>query len=167
MVDLGSAPGSWLQYIAERVGPQGLVVGVDLSEIRISLPDTVRVLRADIFRLEPADLLSFAPRFDILLSDAAPNTTGVVFADSARSVELARRTLELARAVVAPGGAWVCKVFQGEDLAALKKEARPLFERLAVEKPKGSRGGSVELFLVGTGLKESGGVDGSKDPVSR
>jgi len=149
------------------------VVGVDLSEIRLSLPETVRVLQEDIFRLDPARLLAFAPRYDALLSDAAPKTTGVAFADSALSVELARRTLEIARAVVAPGGVWLCKVFQGEDLAGLKKEARPLFRRFTVEKPKGSRDRSVELFLVGAGLRGEGGdADGEgtakeDGPVSR
>ena len=149
------------------------MVGVDLSEIRLSLPETVRVLQEDIFRLEPERLLSFAPRYDVLLSDAAPKTTGVAFADSARSVELARRTLEIARAVVAPGGVWLCKVFQGEDLAGLKKEARPLFRRFTVEKPRGSRDRSVELFLVGAGLRGEDGKRGEEGraegegPVSR
>jgi 23S rRNA (uridine2552-2'-O)-methyltransferase len=151
VVDLGSAPGSWLQYAAERVGPRGLVVGVDRDEVRIALPDHVRVLRADILSLRPEELLAIAPSFDLLLSDAAPKTTGVPFADHARSVALARRSLELARAVVRPGGSWVCKVFQGEEIESFRGEARLAFDRLVESKPKSSRERSVEIFFVGIG----------------
>ncbi|MFH1680188.1 MAG: RlmE family RNA methyltransferase [Candidatus Eisenbacteria bacterium] len=152
VVDLGCAPGSWLQYVSRRVGPEGLVVGVDIEEVRIALPPFVRVLRADLLALEPEELLAFAPRYDLLLSDAAPKTTGVPFADHARSVELARKTLELARAVVRPGGGWLCKVFQGEELESFRREARLCFDRLLESKPKSSRDRSNEVFLLGLGL---------------
>ena len=154
VVDLGSAPGSWLQYAAERVGPQGLVVGVDLTKITISLPPTVHILQEDIFRLEPARLLEHADLFDALLSDAAPKTTGVPFADQARSVELGRTVLSLARAVVRPGGSFVCKVFQGEDLPPFRAEAKEGFRRFFEVKPKSSRSKSVEIFLLGLGMQK-------------
>lgn len=142
-----------MEYAARRVGPKGLVIGYDLSEVRASLPPWARAMRGDIFELDPEKLLESAPGgFDLLLSDAAPKTTGVPFADHARSVVLARRTLEIALRVVRPGGAWVCKVFQGEDLPALQSEARPRFRRLTEAKPKSSRDRSVEIFLVGLGL---------------
>jgi 23S rRNA (uridine2552-2'-O)-methyltransferase len=156
VVDLGCAPGSWLQYAAGKVGPKGLVVGVDLAEVNASLPPFVHVLRADILALAPETLLAFAPRFDALLSDAAPATTGVPFADHARSIELARRTLELARAVLRPGGVWLCKVFQGEELDSLRADARSSFRSLVEAKPKSSRDRSVEMFLFGRGLLEQG-----------
>jgi len=109
-------------------------------------------MQGEIFEIDPAKLIEIGGGpFDLLLSDAAPKTTGVVFADHARSVELARRTLEIARAVVREGGAWLCKVFQGEDLPAFRAEARRSFRKLIEEKPKSSRDRSVEIFLLGLG----------------
>jgi 23S rRNA (uridine2552-2'-O)-methyltransferase len=154
VVDLGSAPGSWLQYAAERVGPRGVVVGVDVTKITIPLPGTVHLLEEDIFRLDPARLLEHATAFDVLLSDAAPKTTGVPFADQARSIELGRTALSLASAVVRRGGAFVCKVFQGEDLPSFRGEAKARFRRFYEVKPKSSRSGSVEIFLVGLGMEK-------------
>jgi len=154
VVDLGSAPGSWLQYAAQRVGPKGLVVGVDLTKIAIPLPPTVHLLQEDIFRLDPARLLEHADPFDVLLSDAAPKTTGVPFADQARSIELGRTALSLARAVVRRGGTFVCKVFQGEDLPDFRAEVKGCFHRFFEAKPKSSRSQSVEIFFVGLGMQK-------------
>jgi 23S rRNA (uridine2552-2'-O)-methyltransferase len=154
VVDLGCAPGSWLQYIAGKVGPSGIVVGVDLTQVRIRPSPFVQLLREDILALAPETLLTWAPAFDLVLSDAAPQTTGVPFADHARSVELARRTLLLARAVLRPGGSWLCKVFQGEEYEAFRAEARVSFGKLHELKPKSSRDRSVEVFLLGTGLRK-------------
>lgn len=121
--------------------------------MRADFPSFVRVLRADIFELRAETLLAFAPAYDLVLSDAAPKTTGVPFADHARSIELARRTLELARALLRPGGSWLCKVFQGEEYRQLRSEARARFETLHEEKPKSSRDRSVEMFLLGRGCR--------------
>lgn len=153
MLDLGAAPGSWLEYASRRTGPDGFVLGVDISDIAASLPPWTKTLRADIHDLDPESLLREAGGpFDAVLSDAAPKTTGVPFADHARSVELSRRTLEIALRVLRPGGSWVCKVFQGEDLPPFRTEARKHFRKLTEAKPKSSRDRSVEIFLVGLGL---------------
>ncbi len=157
VLDLGCAPGSWLQYIARRIGPEGVAVGVDLSEVKISLPPWVTVFQDDMYHMDLETIRAVVTRFDLVVSDAAPSTTGVAWADHARSVELARRSFELARELLRPGGTWVAKVFQGEDLPAFRTDASRAFKKLAQTKPKSSRDRSVEIFLVGLGLK--GGKD--------
>lgn len=153
VLDLGCAPGSWLQYAAKRVGPTGAVVGVDLKPVGISLPPQARTLTGDVFAIEPAELAGDALPFDAILSDMAPNTSGIKSADAARSAELARRALGLALegGLLKPSGALLVKVFQGEELAALRAEFGRAFARVHLEKPAASRSESVEVFLLGLG----------------
>ncbi|MBI4082095.1 MAG: RlmE family RNA methyltransferase [Candidatus Lambdaproteobacteria bacterium] len=153
VLDLGSAPGSWLQYAAERVGRQGRVVGVDLQPIRQALPPNVTVIEGDVFELPPERLMDAGGRFHIVLSDMAPNTTGIPSADAARSARLVARALELAQAVVEPGGALLAKAFQGAELPALRAAFGQAFETVTLEKPKASRSESVEIFLLGRGRR--------------
>ena len=154
-LDLGCAPGSWLQYAAERVGPSGSVLGVDLPPVAAKLPPQVRLLTGDVFSLSAQDLLAEGggELFDVILSDMAPKTTGIKQADAARSATLVRRVLSLARETLKPGGACLAKVFQGVEMKALRNEFAEAFERVSVQKPKASRGESVEVFLLGEGLR--------------
>lgn len=162
VLDLGAAPGSWLQYAASRVGPQGRVVGVDLQPVTVALPTQVTVIQGDV--LDPrfdggfetvagAGEAGAGPPFDVILSDMAPRTTGIPAADAARSADLARRALHLAAPHLAPGGALLVKVFQGAQLPALRREFQAAFERVTLEKPRASRAESVEVFLLGMGKK--------------
>ena len=151
VLDLGCAPGSWLQYAAGRVAPAGRLVGVDLQPIGIDLPETVRLIEGDVFLLAPADLMGDGGPFDVILSDLAPKTTGVPSADAARSADLVRRALELSRTVLVPGGALLAKVFQGGEFPSLRQEFQSAFDKVTVEKPQASRAESVELFLLGMG----------------
>lgn len=152
VVDLGCAPGSWLQYAARRVGARGHVLGVDLSSVAIALPPQARTLVADVFTLSPA-LLREGGLYDGILSDMAPRTTGVPSADAARSTELVLRALALARDVLKPGGFLLAKVFQGARMAELRAAFAAAFEQVSIEKPKASRAESVEVFLLGMGFK--------------
>jgi 23S rRNA (uridine2552-2'-O)-methyltransferase len=149
VLDLGCAPGSWLQYAARRVGPSGQVLGVDLEPVGLALPPQVRVITADVLALSGEELLGEGPPFDLVLSDMAPRTSGIKGADAARSAGLARRALALAASLLRPGGALLVKVFQGAELPALRKEFAAAFERVSLEKPKASRAESVEVFLLG------------------
>jgi 23S rRNA (uridine2552-2'-O)-methyltransferase len=149
VLDLGSAPGSWLQYAARRVGPAGRVVGVDLQPIRISLLAQVRLIEGDAFELTPDALLAGDPPFDLVLSDMAPSTSGIKSADAARSAELVLRALALCQTVLRPGGALLAKVFQGARLPELRQAFAQTFGPVSVEKPKASRSESVEVFLLG------------------
>jgi len=154
VLDLGACPGSWSQYALKRIGSGGLLVAVDLSPLSASLPGAV-VLEEDAFTLEPERLAEVtdgrAPPFDAVISDMAPNTTGVPFRDHVNSVELCDRALDLACRMLVPGGVFVCKVFQGEDEPALRDRIRARFGKFKSLKPKGTRTRSVEIFLIGMG----------------
>lgn len=149
VLDLGCAPGSWLQYAAERVGPQGRVVGVDLQALALELPAQVRVIQGDVFELEPQALQADGAPFDLVLSDMAPRTTGIRQADAARSAHLVLRALELAGPLLRPGGTLLVKVFQGAELPALRAALRQVFARVSIAKPRASRSESVEVYLLG------------------
>ena len=151
MLDLGCRPGSWLQYAVGAVGPHGAVVGID----RDPLPRPVagaRVLRGDIFATADAELLGELPAFDVVLSDMAPDTTGVRATDQARSAALFEEALSRAERLLAPGGAFVGKIFQGPDLEALRKRMGARFSEVRLLKPKGSRAQSIEIYLCGKGF---------------
>ena len=155
VLDLGASPGSWLQYAAGRVGPEGHVLGVDLKPLRGAPPAHAAMLRADVFEIEPEALLQGGAPFDAVLSDMAPATMGVPSADAARSAELALRVLQLSGEVLKPGGVLLVKVFQGAQLPELRKVFAARFDKLSLEKPKASRSESVEIFLLGRGKKKS------------
>jgi 23S rRNA (uridine2552-2'-O)-methyltransferase len=148
-VDLGSAPGGWSQYIGRRLKGRARIVAVDLLPMD-SLPD-VEFIQGDfeddaIFaRLLDAVGESGA---DLVMSDMAPNISGIKGVDQPRSMNLAELALDMARRVLKPGGNFVCKVFQGEGFDAFVVDARKSFKKVRVMKPKASRAGSREVYLV-------------------
>jgi len=161
VVDLGAAPGGWLQVAAERVGEHGTVVGVDRQSIDdFDDPDaTVASVRGDItddatrakIRETVADATgdgSDRP-VDVVLSDMAPNMTGEYDLDHARSVHLARQALEVAVELVGTGGDLAVKVFDGRDLDDLEADVDDRFEYVRQVRPDASRDASSELYLVG------------------
>ena len=154
VVDLGCTPGSWGRYAAQLAGPGGRLVGVDLNPPEgypgIYLPGSVEDITAEALRAAldgPADAL---------LSDMAPLTTGDKMGDHLRQIALAEQALALALGVLRPGGAFVVKVFDGSDAPAFSRSVAAHFEKVARKKPKATRPGSVEFFLVATGFR---GVD--------
>jgi 23S rRNA (uridine2552-2'-O)-methyltransferase len=159
VVDLGAAPGGWLQVAAERVGGEGFVIGVDLNSIAPLGLANVRTLRADILQPETAELiLDNLPReADVVLSDASPKISGVWTVDHARSVELARGALRIAMRVLRRGGRFVVKVFQGEEFPELVAEVRRHFDFVKVFKPEASRKASAEAYIVARGFKKTAG----------
>jgi len=153
VLDLGASPGSWLLYTARRVGPSGLVVGVDVAPLRVALPSQAKFIQQDVFALEVEELQRVCPKFDLLLSDLAPATSGVRLVDTERSLALARRCGELADVVLVPGGRMLVKVFQGEGWEDLRKGWRRSYQREVVVRPKAVRRGSREMYLVYFGRK--------------
>jgi 23S rRNA (uridine2552-2'-O)-methyltransferase len=149
VLDLGAAPGSWMQYAGERVGPAGLVAGVDLSPLGRSLKANERFIQADAFKLEAKDAAPEGGRFDLVLSDMMANTSGNQDTDHFRSIALAERALVLAEALLRPGGNFLVKVFQGPDFEAYRKRLRLRFRTVKVKKPKSSRPTSREVYLLG------------------
>ncbi len=153
VLDLGCAPGSWLKYAADRVGPHGRVVGIDRKSVDIVGPH-ITTLVGDIFDTVPAALQSPAGApFDLVMSDMAPDTCGDRFTDHVRSVELCRQAFAVARATSRPGADFVCKIFEGGDLNEFVKTLQGSFRKVKRLKPKSTRTSSVELFLVCQGLK--------------
>lgn len=153
VLDLGCAPGSWLQFVARQVGRGGQVVGVDLKPVTVALPETVRTIVGDIHALIEAGELQPAGGFNVVLSDMAPATTGSKHADAARSFALCETALAVAQKELASGGHFVCKIFQGEDFKAFCDKVKARFARMHIFKPQSSRKGSKEIFVIGLGKK--------------
>ncbi|MFO7709076.1 MAG: RlmE family RNA methyltransferase [Desulfobacterales bacterium] len=153
VLDLGCAPGSWLLYAAEVTGPAGRVVGIDLSPVTIALPAHVTVHTGDVFEAARRPAEFFGSLFDVVLSDMAPSTTGSRGVDAARSYHLCAAALAVARGILAPGGAFVCKIFQGEDFRRFIDAVRADFTEHRIFKPQSSRKASSEIYLVGQGKK--------------
>lgn len=145
VLDLGCAPGSWLQYIAKKIGPKGEAWGVDLQPVALSLPAYVHVLQADVF-----SELEWSP-VDLIVSDMAPSTSGDHGGDSARSAALVERALDLARMLLRPGGNLLAKYLEGSDMPALALRFRAGFSRFVRFRPKATRKHSTEVFLLGLG----------------
>lgn len=152
--DLGCAPGSWLQYAGRRVGPSGALVGIDRAPLRDAVP-RARLLVGDVYTVTVEELLGDLLNFDVVLSDMAPDTSGVRFADQAKSEALFERALEIAHLTLAPGGAFVGKIFQGPDFQNLIKACRASFEKVKMIKPEGSRTRSIEQYIACTGFRGS------------
>lgn len=147
-VDLGCYPGSWSKWL---LGKRLRVVGVDLKAPE--LPGGTWIARS-VMEVEPAELLDAAGGpVDLVVSDLAPNTTGQRLVDHVRQIALADRALELARAIGKPGGAFVCKVFDGEDANAFVERVKAAYADVKRLKPDATRGTSVEFFVVAKGLR--------------
>ena len=151
VLDLGCAPGSWLQYAAPRVGKEGHLVGIDRGPIDLALPN-LRVVVGDVFEVKREELLGELDGFDVVLSDMAPDTTGIRHVDQARSEALFERALDIACETLVPGGSFVGKLFQGPDFQKLVTRCRKEFAGVKIEKPKGSRQASIEQYVVGRGF---------------
>jgi 23S rRNA (uridine2552-2'-O)-methyltransferase len=153
VLDLGCSPGSWLQYVSRKVGEKGQVLGVDLEEVKLSLPKNVKVLQADIFEMTVKDLELNGGMVDVILSDMAPKTTGIRDTDAQRSFALNQQVLELSGDLLRPHGTLLVKAFQGAPLEQLRREFSNSFAQLKLCKPKSSRSESVEIFLLGLNKK--------------
>ena len=149
VLDLGAAPGSWSLYAAQKVGPSGKLLAVDLQPLRTALPPHATFVQGDALSLDNAALALHAP-YDVVLSDMAPSTTGNRVQDQARSFELFMRALAVASTLTVPGGSFVGKIFMGEDLANARAELRKHFEGEKLIRPEGTRSVSYELFVVGS-----------------
>ncbi|MFD1571369.1 23S rRNA (uridine(2552)-2'-O)-methyltransferase [Halorubrum laminariae] len=155
VVDLGAAPGGWLQVAAEEVGESGTVVGVDLQRIDELGDHDVDTIRGDMTEERTRHYLREAVGeggADVVVSDMAPNMTGEYGLDHARSVHLARQAFDVAEELLAPGGDFVVKVFQGDDLDAFREDVRAEFQYLRTVSPPASRDSSSEVYLVAKGL---------------
>jgi 23S rRNA (uridine2552-2'-O)-methyltransferase len=165
VLDLGAAPGSWSMYAAQRIGPSGKLLAVDLSPIQAPLGPSATAVQGDALALSNADLALFAP-YDVVLSDMAPSTTGSKIADQARSYELFLRAVAVARELLAPGGAFVGKIFMSDDFPRARAALQELFAEVRAIRPEGTRSASSEVFLVGLRRKKEspGAPSGESGP---
>ncbi len=154
VLDLGAAPGGFLQVLADAVGPRGAAVGVDLEPIRNLGKPWVRTAVVDLLApgaLEAIRALHPGP-FDLVASDMAPKTIGIKITDEARSLELCRMALSVARATLKLGGAFVAKVFMGGDFPGFQRELRSHFDEVHVARPQATRERSYEVYVVAKGF---------------
>jgi 23S rRNA (uridine2552-2'-O)-methyltransferase len=151
VLDLGCAPGSWLLYAAEIVGDSGAVVGVDLQPVTQKMPRQVTVFTGDIFNPDEALRQCFEQRFQVVISDMAPNTTGNKDVDAARSFNLCEAALGLSETYLHSGGSFVCKIFQGEAFQSFSAMVKSRFNQQRIFKPQSSRKASKEIYLIGIG----------------
>lgn len=148
VVDLGAAPGSWTLWTAERVGPQGSVLAIDLKELSLALAPHVTAVRGDALELGSELLVRHGP-FDVVLSDMAPSTSGNKLRDQALSAELFSRALEVGREHGAPGSAFVAKLFMSGDFPALRRAVGEVYAQVKTIRAEATRPNSSEVFVVG------------------
>jgi len=153
VVDLGAAPGGWLQVAAEEVGSDGTVIGVDFQRIKEfdeTYDDWIETIRGDMTEEETKEKVREAAgnEVDVVLSDMAPNMTGEYQLDHARSVHLARQAFETALDVLDTGGDFAVKVFEGKDLDRLREDIEAEFQYVRTTTPEASRDESSEVYLV-------------------
>ena len=156
VLDLGAAPGSWMEA-AKEMGA-GRIVGVDLEPIRDM--EGVSFLRGDVTEAETLRRIeAMGIAFDVVLSDLAPSTTGIKHVDQARSTGLSRAALEIATRCLKPGGHFVCKVFQGPDTHRFIQQVRARFRSVRTAKPEASKQRSKEIYVVAKGLRSGDSGD--------
>ena len=157
ILDLGCSPGSWLLYAAEQTGEDGKVLGIDLKPLTIKIPSRVETFEADILTIDRAwiENKNMASRFNVVLNDMAPATTGNKMIDAERSYQLCQAALNIAQMALRPGGSFFCKIFQGEEFKKFSDSVRSRFKIHKIFKPQSSRKESKEIFLVGLGFKKN------------
>ncbi len=154
VVDLGAAPGGWSQLARRRVGPDGRVLALDLLEIEdISGVETVVGDFTDDEPLARLEALLGSRPVDLVLSDMAPNMSGMSAVDQPRAMYLAELALAFAKQWLKPGGDLVVKAFQGEGFDAFVRGCRDAFQTVAIRKPAASRPRSREVYVLGRGRK--------------
>ena len=154
VIDLGSAPGGWSQVAAEQVGHNGRVIASDI--LAMDSLAGVAFIQGDFTEAAVFEQILAAigdSPVDLVISDMAPNMSGMNAVDQPRSMYLVELALDMARRVLAPGGSFVAKVFQGEGFDELIRDARGSFDKVLTRKPKASRPRSREVYLVAKGFR--------------
>lgn len=153
VVDLGAAPGGWSQYCARKLKGKGRIIALDILDMEPI--EGVEFLQGDFTEEEPLGRLLDATghRVDLVMSDMAPNMSGMDAIDQPKAMYLAELALDLAEQVLKPGGVFLVKVFQGEGFDEFLRRLRLRFAKVTVRKPKASRSRSRETYLLASGLR--------------
>lgn len=160
VLDLGCAPGSWLQYVAKKIGKKGAALGIDLSPVNEKFHSRIKTvvddclkLTDDTVRAHMMTLVEDFDHFDVVLSDMAPKTSGIKHVDQIRSLELANMALSIAERFLKQGGHVVIKVFGGGEVNELIARMKQLFSTVKQVRPKSVRSVSKEFYVVGIAKK--------------
>ncbi len=156
VLDIGAAPGSWLQYVSKQVGQSGMVIGIDLKEID-HVGNNVKTFVCDLTDHAAVEKVLGSvgwKKADLILSDIAPNTSGIKDVDQWKSVELSRLVLESALKFLAPRGSLVMKVFRGKSFDKFVSEVKDHFPAIKVVTVKASRDRSREVYVIGFGQRK-------------
>lgn len=155
-MDLGAAPGGWTQAARQLVEDTGFVLAVDLKKIESFNESNVRTIIGDVSEVQTVtEIMEFMPRsVDVVISDVAPNVSGIWELDNARQIDLARKSLKVAASVLRYGGNFFVKVFQGNETNRFINEVRGQFRFMKLVKPRASRSKSAELYVLGMNYKK-------------
>ncbi|KKP40555.1 MAG: 50S rRNA methyltransferase [Candidatus Peregrinibacteria bacterium GW2011_GWF2_33_10] len=156
VLDLGCAPGSWMQYILKMIGEKGSLVGLDLQKVDIQkLPLSFKrggrgvSFECDIFDNDKITCILGNLNFNVVTSDAAPNTSGIHEVDCSKSEEICLQVLEIAKKYLRKNGSLIMKIFQGEDYGKVVNQTKEIFDRVTCFKPKACRDRSREIYIIG------------------
>tara|TARA_B100001989_G_scaffold91931_2_gene63982 strand:+ start:3222 stop:3929 length:708 start_codon:yes stop_codon:yes gene_type:complete len=168
VLDLGAAPGGWMQVAAKAVGRHGRVVGIDRLEMDPLPFSQATILLGDLLDpiVQEQALKEMNGPADCVLSDMAPNITGIRLTDCARSHELAMIALNVARRCLRTGGAFVVKIFPGDDLEDFRKEMKHSFRKVRTTRPEATRKTSSEIYIIGTQFRGTEEHTPSKETTS-
>lgn len=158
ILDIGAAPGSWLQYVEKRIGPQGKAIGLDLQNIE-PLGKAIDTYVCDITDSDAVETMlkkTGIDPFDVVLSDLAPSTSGIKDRDQWLSIELSMAVVEISKRWLRKNGTLVMKILRGADFDPFLKELKPLFRDVRIAHVKASRASSREVYVVGIGKKSEG-----------
>jgi 23S rRNA (uridine2552-2'-O)-methyltransferase len=155
VIDLGYHPGSWIQYTSEKIGPNGLVIGSDIKEINTKLLNlkNVRLFEKDVFTISKMQELGVDNLFDVVLSDMAPNTTGIRKVDQDRSLNLVEMVFSLLPTFLKQNGNLVIKVFESQDAQLFLRDQKSQFKEFHYLRPKSVRSVSKEYFVIGKNFR--------------
>ncbi|MDO8524486.1 MAG: RlmE family RNA methyltransferase [bacterium] len=152
VLDLGAAPGSWLLYIANKVSMTGKVVAMDILDLNIKPLNNTVFIKKDVLADDFFDGPLLNQSFNVVVSDMAPNTTGLLELDVANCLELTQKALEIAIKVLAKSGNFVCKIFEGPGTDNFVKEVKGHFQMIKRYRPRAVRRGSKEFYLIAKGF---------------
>lgn len=153
VLDLGCAPGSWLLYVANKIGNQGKVVGIDIKDIKIPLRENIIFIKKDVMDFEKSEAKELNQKYETVISDLAPSTSGIKSVDTAKSLELCEKAFDIAKIVLAPDGNFVCKIFEGELTNNFFKEMGKSFKFTKRFRPRAITKRSREFYVVGKGFR--------------
>ncbi|MBI1909944.1 MAG: RlmE family RNA methyltransferase [Deltaproteobacteria bacterium] len=165
VIDLGCAPGGWLQVASREIGLLGKIIGIDLEAIEGIEEKNISFVKGDINNplVQQRTLAALGRKVDLILSDMAPHTTGIKFQDQYNSYQLAQKAFQCCPLFLREQGSFVVKIFPGEELEPYKRDLKPFFDKIQTFIPEATRKTSTEIYLIATGFR---GPQKSEAPVT-